>query len=341
MAMTRLKDIAARAAVSVMTVSKAMRDAPDISAATKARIRQLALEMGYVPDPSAQGLRTRRTRLFGLVISTMTNPIFARILLAIEERVHAMGYDLIVSHTLNDPQREELCIRRLMARRVDGLFVYPVYRMAPTAPVYEELQRSTIPVVILGHVAPFCAAFTHVETGDVESSTQLTRHLLDLGHRRIAFLAGPQSAPWALERLEGYRRALRDANLEVDDRLIFQSGRLIEDGEKAAEQMLLERPPATAVQAVNDLVAIGAASTFLARGHRIPEDFSFAGFGNVLTSLYFRVPLTTVRQPRFRQGMASVDAMLKLMAGERPEPRRLQGQLIVRQSTAPPRPPAL
>src|SRR5204863_3858429 len=120
--MVRLKDIANRAGVSVMTVSKVMRDAPDISANTKARIRALAQQMGYVPDSLAQGLRTRTTKLFGLVISAMTNPIFARVVMAIEERAHELGYEVILSHTLNIPEREDAAVRRLISRRVDGLF---------------------------------------------------------------------------------------------------------------------------------------------------------------------------------------------------------------------------
>src|SRR5687767_13061928 len=116
--MVRLKDIAVRAGVSVMTVSKVLRDAPDISSATKARIKLLAEEMGYVPDSLAQGLRTRTTRTIGLVISAVTNPIFARAILAIEEQAHEFGYDLVLAHTLNDPSREENVIRRLLSRRV-------------------------------------------------------------------------------------------------------------------------------------------------------------------------------------------------------------------------------
>src|SRR4051812_40674279 len=113
--MIRLKDIAARAGVSTMTVSKCLRDQKDISAATKARIQQLAREMGYVPDISARGLRSRTTKLFGLVISAATNPIYARILMAIEERAHELGYELIFAHSLNQTEREEKVIRRLLS----------------------------------------------------------------------------------------------------------------------------------------------------------------------------------------------------------------------------------
>jgi len=334
--MVRLKDIAERAGVSVMTVSKVLRDAPDVSAATKTRIRALAQEMGYLPDSLAQGLRTRTSKLFGLVISAMTNPIFARVVMAIEERAHELGYEVILSHTLNLPEREDTAIRRLISRRVDGLFVSPVYRLEPEAPIYQELQRCRIPTLILGHSAPFCSQFVNVDTEDLQASHAATQHLLDLGHRRIAFFAGPQVSPWAQERFEGYRRALREAGIEVDDKRVFNAGGTIEEGERAALQMLDEVTDATAVQAVNDLVAIGAATVFLNQGIRIPEELSLVGFGNVLISEYFRVPLTTVRQPKFRLGVAAMNSMLKLMRGERPEPKRLPAELVVRASTAAP-----
>src|SRR4051794_34838513 len=193
--MVRLKDIAHHAGVSVMTVSKVMRDAPDISVATKARVKLLARQMGYVPDSTAQSLRTRTSRFLGVVISAITNPIFARVLLAIEERAHELGFEIILAHSLNSEEREEACIRRLLARRVDGLFISPVYRMRPDAPVYQTLQTRGTPVVILGHNAPFCRQFVSVETDDLLAGYAATQHLLQLGHKRIAFFAGPHAAP--------------------------------------------------------------------------------------------------------------------------------------------------
>lgn len=331
--MTRLKDIALRAGLSIMTVSKALRDEPDVSAATKARIKLLAQEMGYVPDSTAQGLRTRRTRLFGLLISSMTNPIYSRVVLAIEEKAAELGYEILLAQTSNTPEREETCLRRLLARRVDGIFISPVYRMGTEAAIYQELIARNIPTVLLGHTVPFCSQFVNVEADDLLASYFVTQHLLKLGHKRIAFLTGPLAAPWTQERFEGYRRALREAGLEVDDRLVFQAGRTIEDGAKAASQMIAEGSNATAVQAINDVVAVGCAETLLARGYRIPQDISVAGFGNILLGQHFRVPLTTTRQPKFRLGVAAVESMHDLLRGKRPEPKRLPAGLLVREST--------
>ncbi len=323
--------------VSVMTVSKALRDAPDVSAATKSRIKALAQQMGYVPDSSAQGLRTKTTKLFGLIIPSITNPIYARIVVAIEDRAHELGYDILLAHSLNQPEREENCLRRFLSRRVDGLFISPVYRFEAEARIYQEVLARKTPTVLLGPPAAFCKSFPSIEIEELIASYNATQHLLKLGHKRIAYLTGPATAPWAHERFEGYRRALREAGLDVDDKLVFQAGNSIEDGTKAALQMLNESCDATAVQAVSDLVAIGCAETLLAQGLKIPEDISIVGFGNILTTEHFRVPMTTVRQPKFRLGIAAVEMMMSLIHGEHVQPRRLPAELVERKSTAPPK----
>lgn len=334
--MVKLKDIAARAGVSIMTVSKALRDKKDISAEMRTRIHQIANEMGYVPDLSAQLMRSGKSKLYGLIISAATNPIYARIVMALEERAHDLGYDLIFAHSLNQTSREESCIRRMLTRRVDGLFITPVYRLGPRAPAYQEIQRLKVPTVILGHRGLFCSDFANVETDDIAASFAMTRHLIELGHKRIAYFTGPPVSPSAQERYEGYRRAMREAGLELDDKLVFNAGSTIEEGEKAALQLLNENPHATAIQATNDLVAIGAADVLLNQGIKIPEQISVAGFGNILVSEYFRVPLTTIRQPKLRLGYAAMDLMQSLQRGEPPESKRLRAEVITRASTAPP-----
>jgi DNA-binding LacI/PurR family transcriptional regulator len=336
--MIRLKDIALRANVSVMTVSKALRDARDVSTATKARIKQLARDMGYVPDTFAQALRTRSSKIFGVVIPAITNPIHGRMVMALEERSYELGFELILAQSMGTVEREETVIRRLVARKIQGLFVHPVYRLQKDSRAYQELVAQRIPTVILGHRAPFCSHFACVETDDALASYQLTKHLLELGHRRIAFFAGLIVSPSSQERFAGYRRALREAQMDVDEKLVFQAGSTIEDGAKAALQMLNESTAATAIQADNDLVAVGCADALLNQGVKIPHDLSVAGFGNTLVGEYFRVPLTSARQPKHRLGVAAMEMMVRLLRGETVEPKRLAADLIIRASTA--KPPA-
>ena len=331
--MVRLKDIAERAGVSIMTVSKALRDEPDVSATTKTRIKLLAQQLGYVPDSSAQGLRTRTTKLFGLAVSSLADPLFSRVVLAIEERAYELGYDVLLAHSFDIPEREEACIRRFLARRVDGLFIAPVYRMATEARMYQELAARGVPTVLLGHPAPFCSQFAFVTGDDLLGGYMATQHLLKLGHRRIAFFAGPLAAPWAQERFEGYRRALREAGMDVDDKLVFQAGRTIEEGGKAVLQMINENCHPTAVQAANDPVAIGCAQALFQQGLKIPEDISVVGFGSIMLGEYFSVPLTTIRQPKFRLGVAAVETMQQLLGGKRAESKRLPTELLARASS--------
>lgn len=316
-----------------MTVSKALRDKHDVSPETKTRVKLVAQQLGYVPNSSAQGLRTRTTKLFGIVVSTFTSPIFSRVVLAIEERAHELGYDVLIAQSLDIPEREEACVHRFLARRVDGLFIVPAYRMATEARIYQELLARKVPTVVLGHTVPFCNQFVNVESDDMTGSYRAAQHLLHLGHKRIAFFSGPPATPWTQERFEGYRRALREAGLDVDEKLVFQAGRSIEDGAKAALQMINEGSDATAVQTVNDMLAVGCAETLLKQGLKIPGDISIVGFGNILMSQHFSVPLTTSRQPKYRLGSAAVEAMQELLKGKRPDSKRLAAELVIRTSS--------
>ena len=333
--MIRLKDIAREAGVSVMTVSKALRNAPDIAARTKLRIGELAKRMGYTPNLGARSLRNQETKLLGLVIPATTDPIFARIVMAIEQCALDHGYELILHHSWNETEREEIILQNLISRRVDGIFLSPVYRMGSEVAAYSELKKRRIPTVIMGPLADFCKDFVNVQTLGNESAFGMTQHLIDLGHKRIAFFAGPRFSERAISRQEGYRRALRENGIEEDPSLVFNGGTTITEGGNAAKHFLEEKTQATAIQTVNDLVAIGAANVFLDHGLIIPDELSIAGFGNILSSEHYRVPLTTIRQPKFRMGMAAFDSMLKLITKKQVEPQRMIGEVLVRKSTGP------
>ena len=174
-----------------------------------------------------------------------------------------------------------------------------------------------------------------VAAEDAEASCSVTRHLLEFGHRRIAYLTGSAASPVAVARFAGYKQALRDFGVELDERLVFAAGSTIEEGARAVLQLIEERPGITAVQAVSDLVAIGAANVLLDRQINIPSQISVAGFGNVLSSEYFRVPLTTARQPKYRLGAAAMDLMFAQLRGESARSVRLPAEIVIRASTGP------
>src|SRR5690606_925348 len=197
-----------------------------------AQVRALAQEMGYVPHAMAAGLRTRETRLVGLVIPGVANPVFARLIMAIEDGAFECGFDLMLAHTLDRPEREEYVIRRLLARRVQGLLVMPVPRIGDAA-IYCELARLGLPMIVLGPAPSFCDGFVRVCSDEEVASREVTEHLIALGHRRIAYLAGRSICPSAQARLEGHRRALREAGLESEDGLVIHAGTTVEDGYRA------------------------------------------------------------------------------------------------------------
>lgn len=316
-----------------MTVSKALRDAPDISQQTKQKIKKIADELGYVPNFMARSLRNRKTLILGLVISSVTNPFFSRVIMAVEEKAFETGYDLLLAQTYNSIEREEKILTRLMARNVDGILISPVYRLEPVSKVYDELFEKNIPTVLLGHPADFCQKFPAVVSNDLELSYNATKYLLSLGHRRIAFFASHGFHPWSTYRLNGYTRALNEAGIEIDERLILAVGSKIEDGYAAAEQIISEGVEFTAIQAVNDLVAIGAMNCLFKKGIKVPEKVSIVGFGNILISENCRVPLTTINQPKYRLGSAAFDMLILKMLGKTVESKSLDGELIIREST--------
>jgi LacI family transcriptional regulator len=340
--MVQLKHIAERAGVSLMTASKALRDKPDVAPGTKAKIKHIADQMGYVPDRCGQYLRGRRTYLIGICAPTATDPTVTPTIAGIHEFVYGLAYDLMLTTTQNSAEREEAAINRMIGRQVEGLFIIPTYRLPPEAPAYRRLTESQIPTIVIGQTAQFCHGFVNVQGDDLAASQTVTRHLIALGHKRIAFLTGLLSEPWAEERLEGYRRGLREVGLDVDDRLVFHAGRTIEDGARAASEMIAACSDATAIQAVTDLVAIGCAEIFVQHGYTIPKDISITGFGNIQLSEHCRVPLTTICQPKYRLGVVAAQMMSQMLAGRRPQPQRLPADLLVRASSAPaPRRPPL
>ena len=209
----------------------------------------------------------------------------------------------------------------------------PAYRLTHDGRIYQELLARRVPTVLMGHITPFCGGFANVESDDLLGSYFATRHLMKLGHKRVAFLSGPPGTPWSTERLEGYRRALREDGIDMDDKLVFQAGRSIEDGSKAALQLINEASDATAIHTVNDTVAIGCMETLLQQGLQVPRDVSVVGFGNITMAQHFRVPLTTCRQPKYRLGVAAMESMQQLLKGVLPETKRLSAELIVRESS--------
>jgi LacI family transcriptional regulator len=335
--MVTLKQIAQEAGVSIMTVSKVMRDYPDIAPKTKERIRSIANQLGYVPDAAARSLRTRSTHTIGVVLPNINQTYFPRVFVGIEQVAKARGYKLFLAHTNEDPKQETTEIRELLSRKVDGLLIAPANRLEANYEIFSLIESRNVPTVILDRHPPQLPNFLHVVTDDRQGGYLATKHLIDLGHREIALLSGPVGSPCTVERTDGYRRALQEAGIPFRDELVFAAGVEIADGQKAASELVNERTKCTALFTYNDLVAIGAAEFFLQQKWTIPDDVSIVGYGDMQVAQLYRVPLTTVRQPQSGLGQVAIQMLFEKMAGRPTESRRLPVEIIARATTAIPK----
>jgi DNA-binding LacI/PurR family transcriptional regulator len=339
--MATLKEIARNLNLSAMAVSKALRDAPDISAATKARVKAEAQRLDYVPNQAARNLRACRSHLLGVVVPQINHPYFSNIVWGIERQAEASGYQILLGHSLDAASHEVAEVRKLLARQVDALLLVPAVRWQDRLATLELASSRDVPVVLLDRFPAGANQFprvTWIVNNDRLGAEKATQHLLELGHREILFFAGPHGSSSSAARLEGYRRAMADSPAGQEDRRVFLAGHGIEGGEKAMSQVLDEGAPCTALVAFNDSVAFGAIDLLLRQGQRIPHDISVVGFGDSLLARHFRVPLTTMHCAVADMGSAAVQAALELIAHCPVQPRELNTELIIRESTGPVRP---
>jgi LacI family transcriptional regulator len=334
--MSTLKEMAASLNLSVMAVSKALRDAPDISVATKARVQAEARRRNYIPNRAAQNLRARRSGLIGIVVPQINHTYYSHLIWGVERQAEALDLQVLIASSLDRAENEMKEVRKLMARQVEALLIVPAVRWQNRLATLELVRPSGIPTILLDGYPAGVENFPQVSwvTSDDPRGGQLaTEHLLELGHTEILFLSGPNGSSSSAGRFSGYQRALAAAGVPYSDARVYLADKDIESGRKTMAQALSEKAPFTAVVAYNDSVAIGAAETLLQQGFRIPEDISIVGFGDGVLASYFRVPLTTVRVPQTEMGEVAVRLAYELQKGRAVQPRQLPVEIIVRAST--------
>jgi len=322
--MATLKDIATSLNLSVMAVSKALRDAPDISAATKARVQAEAQRRNYIPNRAAQNLRAQRSGLIGVVVPKINHTYYSHLIWGVERQAEAIGLQVLIGE-----------VQKLIARQVEAILLVPAVRWQHRLATLELVRASGIPTVLLDAYPAGAENFPRVSwvVSDDQRGGQLaTEHLLELGHKEILFLAGPNGSSSSAGRFSGYQRALAAAGVPYSDTRVFLADKDIDSGCHAMGQALTEKASFTAVVAHNDSVAIGAADTLFQQGFRIPEDVSIVGFGDGLLAENFRVPLTTIRIPQAQMGETALRLALAMQKGETVQPRQMPVEIIVRQS---------
>ncbi len=323
-------DVARQANVSLMTVSRVVRNKEDVSPATRERVLKVIKELGYRPNGIARGLVTKRTGTFGLVMPDVANPFFSDIALAVENAAFAKSYNVFLCNTGEDPKREQDMLQLLQEKRVDGIILCSS-RM-------EESQLRTLvdqyPAVVLTSRrlpdAPVGCVLVNHQKGGYDA----TRFLAECGHQHIGFLAGPPISRGGHERQIGYRNAIDAVRLKDNPAYQMNCYPTIEGGQKAAAALLHQNPQLTALFCYNDLVAVGALRAILEMGRRVPEDVAIVGFDDIPLAALVTPALTTCRVARYELGVQATRLLLNQLhsEGDTSEEILLEPELVIRQS---------
>src|SRR5215212_3744334 len=333
-----LRDVARIAGVHPATVSRALNEETRalVNEETARRVLKAAEELGYRPNPIARGLKTNRTYTIGVLIPDLTNPLFPPILRGIEDTLVTAGYTALTANTDNDPERELLDSQTMRARQVDGIIAATARR---DHRLHDALLEAGIDLVLVNRrqaELPVSSA-----TADDRMGMRLSvEHLLSLGHRRIAHLAGPLDYSTGLDRNESFHEAMRAGEVEPDPSLVLVAEAFTEaEGARLCEELIASGAEFTAVAAANDLLALGCYDVFAKRGVVCPEDVSVVGFNDMPFADRFQPPLTTIHIPHYEIGKAAGELMLERLQDADSPPRdvRLEPSLVVRGSTAPAR----
>ncbi len=332
-----IKDIAKRAGVSHSTVSRALRDDPLVAEETASRIKRLASELSYVPSAAARSLKTSRSRVMGVIVNRITDPFYSEVLDGIQEVLQTAGYSLFLGSPNHSPLRARSVLQAMAERRVEGIIV------CSTIVSEEDLAKVSSPVVLV-HSRAREDRSPSLNHDDRHGAKRLTEHLLELGHRQIAFLGNFRGGRLTRERLGGYREALFQAGFTVrDEYVVAASNGEPTGGAEGMRSLLALQVPPTAVVCYNDMMAFGAMQVIQQSGSRVPADFSVVGFDNIELSAYFSPALTTFHQPKYQLGSEAAHMILRQLNGASEdrdvvEAERIlvRGELRIRSSTAPP-----
>ena len=327
-----IKDIARLAHVSHSTVSRALANSSLVNTETAERIRRLAQQAGYCPSAVARSLVTRSTRTIGVVVTNIADPFVAEVVEGIESAANDRDYSVFLANSNADPAREVKAVRSFHERRVDGIIVTASRVGAVYLPMLSEMRA---PIVLVNNQHP--SEFVHsVTIANFEAARDITRHLIEEGHSRIAYIGDQLGGQSDTERFEGYRAALDEAGVPFEAELAVRGNGRAEGGVDAACALLEIAAPPTAIFCYNDMTAIGALRAIHARHWRVPRDISLAGFDDLYLAQYTDPPLTTVRQPMREMGRIALDTLFALMRGATtPHSIKVPGQLVVRESTGP------
>ena len=331
-----LEMVAQEAGVSMATVSRIINGTAQVSAERKSAVESAIARLNFRPNQAARGLAMGKSTTIGVITQAIDSPFYGEGLRGIEHYLQQHGYAALFMSGNWSEEDEERCMRELLGRRVDGIIIFSGRLDDRSLASYAK----KVPIVLSGRRLKAPGVFS-LPIEDQQGGVLATRHLIELGHRRIAFIAGILDHPDAEERLSGYRRALDAAGIPFDPALVVPGDWHEEGGVDATLRLLGSNTKFTALFCVNDQTAYGACVALYRSNLRVPHDVSVVGFDDLHSSSYRVPPLTTVRQSIRVLGQSSAEAMLQLLKNKRPRIELPAVELVVRESTAPPSPARL
>ncbi len=320
--------VAQAAGVSPSTVSRVLNGTAVVSEAKKHAIDEAIAQLGFVPNPIARGLAGGRTFSVGVVTQALDSPFYGTAMRGIEDELVPGGYNALFVSGHWNAAVEARCIEVLQSRRVDGVIVLTGRLTDQLLKSYARMQ----PLVVTGRSLKAPGLFA-MHFDNFEGGRLATQHLLQLGHRRIAFIAGDSDHPDATERLRGYQAALEQAGIAYEPNLVVPGEYLEVSGLLAVDRLLGTGQRFTAIFAANDQMAVGAALGLQRRSLRVPEDVSIVGFDDLPTSQYAIPPLTSIEQPAYELGRLAAQGLLQMLAGGKPNITMPLPRLIARESS--------
>jgi LacI family transcriptional regulator len=326
-----INDVAERAGVSTVTVSRVINNSGNVSAATREKVERAIDALGYVPSVAARSLRSKQTHTLALMVSDITNPFWTTVVRGVEDAAQSHDYSVFLYNTDEDPAKQERYLDVLLAQRVDGVIIAPYDSDARNL---ARLRKRNIPTVIIDRRIEG-EEMDSVYCDSVAGGRALIQHLISLGHKRIAMLSGPANTTTSQDRIAGYRAALTEAGIPIDSRLIREGEYRAGSGRELAHQVLDEELEPTAICAANNVIAMGVIEALGERGLRIPHDIALVCFDelpNVSRVLPF---LTVVVQPAYDMGVNAAQLLLSRLDSEKAlKPRHvvLPTRLLVRYS---------
>ncbi len=330
-----LVDVAKRAGVSIATVSYVMNDRGGVGDQTRANVLRIADELGFRPNRVASGLRTGRTNVLGLVLADITNPFYPEIAGGVIAAAAEAGFQVVLSHGGADDGIDVEVVQALCDHRC-GALIFTSLLVSDGELLFDVVSPDVPIVQVVRRIPGIHADFVGID--DRAGAREEAQHLVDLGHRDIAVLAGPSASSASSERTRGYLDALAEAGLEPAPESVRECSLTADAGYRAAQELLASRRrPPEAVLCGNDLIALGAIDAFLAHGLAVPDDVSVAGYDDIWFASSRLVQLTTVRQPRHEMGRAAVSLALERLSDPDIPPREviMEHELAVRRTTTP------